>query len=89
MKIKVTNGFYIKSPIEESRDLYTLDVQIIEGKSVLPGQIYKSTDNQNLSFKVKSLALGGYDFENKIFVIQIEKPQYSIEKYINVFFIKS
>lgn len=88
MKIKVINGFYIKSSIEESQDIYTLDIQIIEGKSVLPGQVYKSINNPKLSFTVKSLALGGYDFANKIFVIRIEKPPAEIKNYKDVIFMK-
>jgi hypothetical protein len=83
MKIKILSTFHSKSKISEENDIYSLDIQIIEGKSVLPGQTYVCDTNQSLLFIVKSIVLGGVNYEKKSFPITIEKTDFPIKDYEN------
>jgi hypothetical protein len=77
MKIKVV---FTHSIEKSTYNLYTLNVSILEGKSVLPGQTYICESDPQLTFTVKTLALGGYDYNNNAFPITIEKPAFLIDK---------
>lgn len=88
MKIQVVNVLYLKSNVKESQDLYALDIKFLDEKIIKVGDVFLSEDGKNTIFKVKSLAIGSYDFKDDLYSVQIEKPSISIEKYKGSLFAK-
>lgn len=81
MKIEVVNTLYLKSNAEKSQDVYALDIKLLDDKQIKVGDTFLSNDDNTIFFRVKSLAIGSYDFNNDIYSIQIEEPTIPLEKY--------
>jgi hypothetical protein len=75
MKILVKGGLYL-----EAADIYILTIKFVEGDKILPGQ---KLINSDLSFTVKSLTLGTYNYETDSFDVVIEKSNAEIKDLIN------
>ena len=88
MKIQVINTFYLKSKDNSTDDLYALDIKFFEDDKIKTGDVFIDDENGSLSFKVNSLAIGSYNFNNDTFSIQIEKPSVFLENFKDLFFKK-
>jgi hypothetical protein len=86
MKIKVVKAFCLKAARPEG--LYLLQIQFIEGSKILPKDRYVGISQNDLSFTVKGLPIGGFKEEDQSFPIEIHEPDFPIETFDGQIFIK-
>lgn len=88
MKIEVVNTVYISNKQKSENDLYALDIKLIDEDKFKIGDTFISEDDKKIIFKVKSIAIGSYDFIKDILSIQIEPLSFPIETFKGKKFIK-
>ncbi|MBL7730358.1 MAG: hypothetical protein JNM88_04205 [Chitinophagaceae bacterium] len=84
MKLLVKASYHIKEV-----DAYILFIKFIEGDKIKTGDTCYDESDPGLSFTMKNFILGTYNYQDKSFQIEIEKPARPLQDFDEKTFIKN